>query len=238
MEKHPLMIEDGERAFTPPATVQAACKAALAAGAAERVGSAFAKAIAEHIAGGQPISLDKVGRLGDVLDAATADERLAKTAELFGGDAARTWVADVLKSNHRTLYEGRNEVAKRVDVLKVDESLGIVFGWAIVSKVNGVDYFDVQGDNITEAAMLKAAADFMLNSRVLGDMHEKAEGGSVLFAFPLTTDVAKAFGITTKQTGLMIGVKPANAETLAKFVSGEYTGFSIGGRRGKDEDVD
>jgi hypothetical protein len=33
----------------------------------------------------------------------------------------------------------------------------------------------------------------------------------------------------------MIGVKPASEDTLTKFKDGTYTGFSIGGRRVKDE---
>jgi len=123
----------------------------------------------------------------------------------------------------------------RAEVIKVDASLGIVFGWAMVSKVDGEDYFDTQGDHIPEDAMLKASADFMEHSRTLGDMHESDEGGSIVFAFPMTADVAKAFGITTKTTGLMIGVKPLRKSTLEKFSDGTYTGFSIGGRREIDE---
>ncbi len=123
-------------------------------------------------------------------------------------------------------------------VEKVDETLGVVFGWAIVCKEKGQDYFDTQDDHIPEASMLKAATDFMCHSRVLGDMHVTAEGGSVVFAFPMTADIAEAFGMKTEKTGLMIGVKPASADTLAKFKSGEYSGFSIGGIRVVDEEVD
>lgn len=129
-------------------------------------------------------------------------------------------------------------VEKSSKVLKVDDGLGLVFGWAIVCAEEGQPYFDTQDDHIPEEAMLKAASDFMENSRVLGDMHQKAEGGQVLFAFPMTDEIAKAYGLTTKTTGLMIAVKPATAETLEKYRSGEYTGFSIGGRRVVDEDAD
>jgi hypothetical protein len=119
------------------------------------------------------------------------------------------------------------------EVCKVDSSLGVVFGWAIICKQDGQEYFDLQGDHIPEDAMLEAATDFMANSRVAKDMHGKAEEdtlpGSVVFSFPLTADIAKAFGITTKTTGLLIGFKPERADILEKFASGEYTGFSIGG---------
>lgn len=122
-------------------------------------------------------------------------------------------------------------------VCKVDEGLGLVFGYAIVCKQDGKDYFDVQGDHIPESAMLDAAADFMLSSRVSKDMHVGEADGTVVFAFPMTTDIAKAFGIETKTTGLMIAMKPS-PDVLQKFASGEYTGFSIGGRRIEDEPVE
>jgi hypothetical protein len=122
--------------------------------------------------------------------------------------------------------------------LEDGESLGLVFGWAIVCTEKGEAYFDTQDDHIPEESMLKAAADFMEHSRVLGDMHATAEGGSVVFAFPMTAEIAKAYGLTTETTGLMIAVRPATAEVLAKFKSGEYTGFSIGGIRIDDEDAE
>lgn len=129
-----------------------------------------------------------------------------------------------------------NEFETRCDVLKVDDQLGLVFGFGIVCKRDGEDYYDLQGDHIPEEAMVKAAADFMLNSRVAGDMH-RAKDGQVVFAFPLTEDVAKAFDIQTPITGLMVAIQPSE-DVLTKFRSGEYTGFSIGGVRVAEEVVD
>ncbi len=120
--------------------------------------------------------------------------------------------------------------------LKVDDGLGLVFGFAIVCKENGQDYFDTQDDHVPEQSMLEAASDFMLHSRVAKDMHEGDEVGTIVFAWPLTTDIAKAMGIQTSTTGLMIAMKPP-ADILAKFRNGDYTGFSIGGRRLVDEEV-
>lgn len=124
----------------------------------------------------------------------------------------------------------------KVNVVKVDEGLGLVFGFAIICKRDGKDYFDVQDDHIPEAAMLEAATDFMLHSRVSKDMHVGGADGTVVFAFPLTSDIAKALEIESKQTGLLIAMKPS-ADVLGKFRDGTYTGFSIGGQRVKDEDV-
>lgn len=130
----------------------------------------------------------------------------------------------------------------KAQVLKVHKSLGLVVGYAIVSKINGEDYFDFHGDHIPEDAMLKASLEFMKSSRIAGDMHGRDENnqpipdGQIVFAFPMTTDIAKSLGIRVEKTGLLVGMMPSK-KTLAKYESGEYTGFSIGGRRIVDEDV-
>ena len=123
------------------------------------------------------------------------------------------------------------------EVLKVHEELGLVLGWAIVCCEKGEPYFDLQEDHIPEDAMLKSATDFMLNSRRAKSMHEGPDAGSIVFAFPLTEDVKKAFGIECEKTGLMIAMKP-EPEMLEDFRSGKLKGFSIGGFRGDDEPVE
>lgn len=120
-------------------------------------------------------------------------------------------------------------------VAKVSEELGLVFGYAIICKEDGAEYFDSQGDHIPEDAMLAAAADFLENSQTAKAMHEGDQIGKA-WVFPLTTEIAKALDIETKRTGLLIAMKP-DPDTLSKFKSGDYTGFSIGGVRLEDEDV-
>lgn len=125
----------------------------------------------------------------------------------------------------------------RASVLKVDDTLGLVMGYAIVCKQDGEDYFDLHGDHIPEEAMLKAALDFMQNSQVAKEMHRGDQVGTVVFAWPMTTDVAKAFDFEVKKTGLLIAVRPDDPDMLAKFRDGRLTGFSIGGSRVEDEEV-
>lgn len=128
---------------------------------------------------------------------------------------------------------------------KVDEDLGLVLGWAIVCKVDGEDYYDLNIDrdtgervpeHIPERTMLKASAEFMENSRVGNEMHRGPDSGTYIFAFPMTTEIAEKMDITTKYTGLMVAYKPT-PEVLAKFRDGTYKGFSIEGRRLKSETV-
>jgi len=123
-------------------------------------------------------------------------------------------------------------------IMKVDSNLGLVFGWAIISKQDDEDYYDLQGDHIPEEAMLEASLEFMEKRRTLKLMHKGEKQGNVVFAWPLTTEVAKAMGLKTSVTGLMIAVKPANKKILQDIKSGKLTGFSIGGQRLEDEDVE
>ncbi len=115
-------------------------------------------------------------------------------------------------------------------IAKVDESLGLVIGWALISKIDGEPHFDTQGDHIPEEAMLEATLDFMAEARVAKEMHKGDQIGDIVFGFPLTTEIAKALDIETKTTGFLIGFKPSSEEILTKFKDGTYTGFSIGGR--------
>lgn len=115
------------------------------------------------------------------------------------------------------------------DVVKVDDRLGIVFGFAVVCTVDGKPYVDTQGNEVPGDALVKAAADYMAGPRDVGEMHRETGRGQVVFAFPLTPDIAKALRIDTPVTGLLVGVKP-DAALLAKYRSGELTCFSMGGR--------
>jgi len=117
---------------------------------------------------------------------------------------------------------------QKASVAKVDEGLGLVFGWAIVCTEKGARYHDVQGDHIPEPVMLKAVTDFMKDARVAKDMHTGDQIGDVVHSMPMTSEIAKAFGIQTEKTGWMVAMAPS-PKVLKQFASGERTGFSIGG---------
>lgn len=148
------------------------------------------------------------------------------------------------------------KIVKVNDVLSVDEEHGLVFGYAIVSKVRGEngeleDYYDLNVDaegvhkgkrvpeHITEDCMFKAAVDAVsVGTHVPGnDMHAGPDVGSYYFMFPVTEDIAKALGWEVKKTGLVVGYHPADDDVLAKFKNGTYTGFSIEGARVASEEV-
>lgn len=204
----------------------------------EGVGSGVQRAV--NLKNGDSISLDTIKRMSSFFARHEKNYQPDKKEKdggptagtiawlLWGGSAGKSWVEGILNSMEK----------RHAEFVKVDKKLGLVMGFAIVSKIDGEDYFDVQGDHIPEEAMLEAATDFMKGDRTVGDMHLEEEGGTVVFAWPLTTEIAKAFDIKTKKTGLMIAIKPKKKETLEKFENGEYTGFSIGGKRIEDEEID
>jgi hypothetical protein len=116
-----------------------------------------------------------------------------------------------------------------VEVKKVDKFHKIVMGWAIISQVAGQDYYDLHGDNLPEDVMFESSVAFMRNYRVGKDMHYGSQIGTVVFAWPMTKDVAASLGMTSNISGLLIGMQIEDADILAKYASGEYTGFSLGG---------
>lgn len=117
---------------------------------------------------------------------------------------------------------------------KANRKLGLVFGWGIVCRERTdlsksfTDYVDRQDHHISEPVMLDAAVDFALNSRIAKDMHKGDEIGPVVFIFPMTEEIAKAYEFDVPKTGMMVAVRPGDA-VLAQFENGERTGFSIGG---------
>lgn len=122
--------------------------------------------------------------------------------------------------------------------LKFNKRLGLIFGWAIVSKIGGQEYYDLQGDHIPEDSMLEAATDFMQKRRTLKLMHKGEQKGDVVFAWPLTDEISKAMGVKSQISGLMIAVKPTSKKLIEAAENGELQGFSIGGLRLEDEEVE
>lgn len=120
-------------------------------------------------------------------------------------------------------------------ILKVSTELGLIFGFAVICKIDGEDYYDTDGDHFTERGMLHASTDFAKSERVACTMHARdaagqpVQDGGVIHQFPLTTEIAKALDIQTRMTGLLVALAPDDPETLEKARRGEFTGFSIGG---------
>lgn len=135
-------------------------------------------------------------------------------------------------------------ITSTTDLLKVDDSLGVVFGYAIVCRelVDGewVDHYDTQGHHIPESEMLKASIEFAqqqstaLAKAASKDMHEGDDIQSVVQMIAVTEELAKALNWDIQKTGLVIALKPT-PEVLQLYKNDPAsapdfrTGFSIGG---------
>lgn len=120
------------------------------------------------------------------------------------------------------------EFLSTTTIAKVDEKHNLVFGYAMVSKIDGKPHFDLHGHHIPDNVILKSLIDFSAKP-IAKEMHSGDAVGEFVFLFPLTEEIAKSLDIEAKQHGALVAMKPYNKEIIQKFASGEYTGFSIGG---------
>ncbi len=125
------------------------------------------------------------------------------------------------------------DMNKSADILKLDSERRIAWGWASVSTMQGQPVVDLQGDIIPLAEMEKMADRFMASARTAKAMHAGESIGEVLHSFPVTNELAKAFGMSTDREGWIIGMRINDNETWNAMKRGDFKGFSIGGKAGR-----
>jgi len=113
------------------------------------------------------------------------------------------------------------------DVVKTDASRRLVFGWLIVCTKGGKKYRDTDKTHVPDAVMLDGALDWARTVKAADVEHSRKPVGSHPFLFPMTAEVAKAIGWENPpKTGLLVG-QQVDAETFARFESGELKAFSV-----------
>jgi len=164
-------------------------------------------------------------------------ERMAELGGIYEDDDDDA--ADSVESTEGLLDRGISgmlraamtyDMNKSSAILKVDRERRIVWGWASVSTMKGELVTDLQGDRITPVEMEKMADGFMRSARAAKAMHEGDDVGEVIHSFPLTKELAEAFGIQTDREGWITGTYIKSDEQWARALKGEYRGLSIGGR--------
>jgi cation transport regulator ChaB len=115
-------------------------------------------------------------------------------------------------------------------IIKVDDEKRIVWGWASVATVDNEPVVDLHGDIITAQEITSAADEFMMYKRTAKAMHEGAGIGFVLHSFPYTHELGKALGFTSNREGWVIAMKVLDEDHWRRVKSGEFKGFSIGGK--------
>lgn len=139
-------------------------------------------------------------------------------------------IANVALIKRASNGEQPERVEATFRVVKTDEKLGLVFGWALATTLDGgqTPHVDLQQDAILDDDLIRVAAEFMEKSAASDVQHDDSPDGKIVFAMPLTSEVNAALGIKSDVHGLAIAMKPS-PETFKRFVSKELNAFSIMG---------
>lgn len=125
-------------------------------------------------------------------------------------------------------------------IAKFDGDKRLVFGWANISEVNGSPVVDKQGDYIPVEHLEDAAHNYVLNTRVGGDMHRRTADGrphhvSDLVESVVFTDekISKMFpdqDTSHIPRGWWVGFKVWDDDAWGLVKKGARTEFSIHGK--------
>ena len=122
------------------------------------------------------------------------------------------------------------QVLLKADIVGTEEEQRLVWGWGSVTMLEDSELVDLHNDVIESDELVRAASVFMEEIRTAKVMHQGAAVGLVLHSLPLTYELAKTLGLTTRQEGWIVGVKVFSDEVWERVKSGELGAFSIGGR--------
>ncbi len=176
------------------------------------------------------LSYDGGADAGDIWGMVQApDFPLLLGPETFGEDNS-SWVDD-----NGLVEKSAGEFELEWTVSKADADKQLLFGWASVASVNGVEVIDKQGDIIPIEELEKAAYDFTLYSRQHGNMHERVGTGRLVESMMFTPEKA-ALGIVAKNAkgetvqGWWVGFHVDDPEVWKMAKAGHLPEFSIGGK--------
>lgn len=121
-----------------------------------------------------------------------------------------------------------NLTTRLIPIAKISKAKQIVYGIVL-----SPDEFDDEDDIISADEIEKTAHSFLVNSRVIGGMHEQPMDAALVESYCAPVD----FELTdtpygpqkVKQGTWIIGVRINDKDEWQKVVDGEYQGFSVGG---------
>ena len=180
---------------------------------------------------------------GTVLRSSTGRAGLAAGA--VGGAAAGAGAGKAQRAK-TSQNVGKSDVTWTGTFSKLDDDQHLAFGWASVSKVNGLPVVDKQGDYIDPEDLEAAAYEYVLKSRVGGAMHQRdaddrpIKVADIVESMVFTDDKVAKMGLPENfNRGWWVGMKIHDEDEWSLVKKGGRTGFSIHGRGiRKDQNVD
>ena len=127
-----------------------------------------------------------------------------------------------------------------VNIVKVDETKQLVFGFFNINKVGDELVFDSQQDAIPTEELEKAAYNYVLDARVQGDRHVRKGVGRLVESIVLTYEKQEAIKKCLEAQGIIAeinlgcegwfgGFKVDDEDVWQSILKGDYPAFSIGG---------
>lgn len=158
--------------------------------------------------------------------------RIILGGEVFA-EIVDDWADDLVEKSDR--FEFRGTFAK------MDMKKGQAFGFASVSKVGGDLVIDGEEDQIEPDDLEDAAYQHVIDSRIADEMHDGSDKGTLIESFVFTPQKCAAMQDELRKQGInatidipasgwWLGHQITDPNVRRKVASGEYEGFSIGGK--------
>lgn len=123
------------------------------------------------------------------------------------------------------------------EIKKSDSEKRQVFGWCSLSKMDGVDVVDRQGDYVPIDEMEKSAYHYVIHSRKGGDMHQRIgdqplHTADLIESFVVTPEKLEAMGLEPDAVphGWWVGFKVNDDQQWENVKKGDRVHFSIHGK--------
>lgn len=130
------------------------------------------------------------------------------------------------------------------EIKKADSDKQQVFGWCSLSKVDGVDVVDRQGDYIPLEEIEKSAYHYVVNSRKGGDMHQRIgdeplHTSDLIESFVVTPEKLEAMGLDSDAVphGWWVGFKVNDENQWENVKKGDRVHFSVHGKGRREPHV-